>query len=177
MDGMVADDGAIRVVADLPSFPFVKGISGAEVARREGWSHGRRSWPGGLAFFVYVLHGCCSRLDTRESSGLMMSCPGSSPTDFYQFEINRPVIFCCVFPSFCSQGAKWHLLNLWIEFYISVKMSRELCFLHTIPLLLSIILPCDIKLSRKQQTCCQSSLTSCLVVLPTEMASSVFLAV
>jgi hypothetical protein len=74
MDGMVADDGAVRVAADLPSCPFVKGRGGVEVARREGWSHGRRSRPGRLPFFVYLFHRCCSWLGTRESSGSTMSC-------------------------------------------------------------------------------------------------------
>jgi hypothetical protein len=71
MDGMVADDGAVCVIADLSSCPFVKGRSGAEVARREGWSLGHRSGPGGLGF---VFHKCYCRLDTSESSCLMMSC-------------------------------------------------------------------------------------------------------
>jgi hypothetical protein len=45
VDKMRRGGGAVCVAEDLLSCPLVKGRSGAEVARREGRSHGRRFVP------------------------------------------------------------------------------------------------------------------------------------
>jgi hypothetical protein len=56
VDKMRRGSGAVCVAADFLCCTLVKGRSGAEVARKEGSSRGRRFGPRGLAFFVYLFH-------------------------------------------------------------------------------------------------------------------------
>jgi hypothetical protein len=150
------------VSEDLPSCPLVKGRSGGEVAKREGWRHGCHFRPGGLAFFVYMFQRCCSRLGTNKRRVGWRCLAWSIFNRFFQVRDQSARSTLRTKGYQVVRDVVWHLLNLWDECFICLNVSRAMLSAHNTSLIV-IFFALWHQSVQKQQTCCQSSLTSGLV--------------